>query len=405
MRKWLSTDYLVPCAIIIAVGVMVVLANGREEERDRRSSFSMPALGAQGAPAVSREGLERRVAEMEDRLAKQPDDVDAAVLLADALLRQARVTGSSGLAFRAGALLKRALREAPAHYGANQMLGAVYLSQHRFREAIEVGEKSRAARPHDPMNEGMIGDAHLELGEYDEAFGAFDRMMQLRPSAAAYARVAYARELQGNLAGALEVMKLAADATSGTDLEALTWHHAQIGELYLQLGRIREAKQEFAIASQAFPGHPFAVSGYARAIEAEGDPDGALTLLRDLVERAPVADLYVRIGDLLGHQGRHEEAERSYALAEAAWRSDMPEPARLARFLADRGKNIAEAVRLAEDTAARRRDIFTEDARAWAYFKAGRIADAKQAIASALRTGSRDRDILAHAAAIHREGT
>lgn len=249
MRKWLSPDYLVPCAIIIAVGVMVVLANSREEARDRRSSFSAPALGAPGAPAVSREGLERRVADMEGRLARQPDDVGAAVLLADALLRQARVTGNSGLAFRAEALLKKALREAPAHYGANQMLGAVYLSQHRFREAIEVGERSRAARPYDPVNDGMIGDAHLELGEYDEAFDAFDRMMQLRPSAAAYARVAYARELQGNLTGALEAMKLAADATSGADLEALAWHRAQTGELYLQLGKIREAKQEFAIAS------------------------------------------------------------------------------------------------------------------------------------------------------------
>lgn len=83
----------------------------------------------------------------------------------------------------------------------------------------------------------------------------------------------------------------------------------------------------------------------------------------------------------------------------------MPEPAKLARFLADRGKNVAEAVRLAEDAAASRRDIFTEDARAWAYFKAGRLADARKAMAGALRTGTRDRDILAHAKAIHRERT
>ena len=95
--------------------------------------------------------------------------------------------------------------------------------------------------------------------------------------------------------------------------------------------------------------------------------------------------------------GRHEEAERSYALAEAAWRSDTPEPKNLARFLADRGDKIDEAVRVAEQAAAGRHDIFTNDALAWAYFKAGRLADAKKAIASALRTGTRDRDILAHA--------
>ena len=45
-------------------------------------------------------------------------------------------------------------------------------------------------------------------------------------------------------------------------------------------------------------------------------------------------------------------------------------------------------------------DIFTEDALAWAYFKAGRIEDARRTILRASRTGSRDRDILRHAAAI-----
>ena len=44
--------------------------------------------------------------------------------------------------------------------------------------------------------------------------------------------------------------------------------------------------------------------------------------------------------------------------------------------------------------------VGAEDALAWAYFKAGRIEDAKKAIALALRTGTRDRDIRAHATAI-----
>jgi hypothetical protein len=57
-------------------------------------------------------------------------------------------------------------------------------------------------------------------------------------------------------------------------------------------------------------------------------------------------------------------------------------------------------VKIAEQAAAVRHDIFTDDALAWAYFKAGRLADARRAIARALRTGSTDRDLRAHAAAI-----
>jgi hypothetical protein len=57
-------------------------------------------------------------------------------------------------------------------------------------------------------------------------------------------------------------------------------------------------------------------------------------------------------------------------------------------------------VTIAEAAAADRHDIFTEDALAWACFKAGRTGDAKRAIALALRTGTRDATIRAHAQAI-----
>jgi len=59
-----------------------------------------------------------------------------------------------------------------------------------------------------------------------------------------------------------------------------------------------------------------------------------------------------------------------------------------------------DPVALAEQIAATRHDIVTDHALAWAYFKVGRIADARRAIERALRTGSRDANLLAHAAAI-----
>jgi tetratricopeptide (TPR) repeat protein len=255
-------------------------------------------------------------------------------------------------------------------------------------------------RPQDSVNYGVLGDAHLELGEYDEAFDAFDQMMRLRPGAASYARVAYAREIQGNLTGALESMTLAADASEGGDVEGTAWYRAQVGELYLRLDKPHDAMLAFAAASRAFPGHPFAVAGYAKALDAIGKHDEALALVDDLVRKSPTPDLHARLGDVLAQAGRHEEAETEYALAEAAWRSDAPEPKNLARFLADRGQKTDEAVAIAETAAAARHDIFTQDALAWAYFKAGRVEDAKRTIHLALRTGTRDRDILRHARAI-----
>ena len=379
---------------------MVAIANWRDVHQSRVTPTRVPQLGTRGA-GTGREDLSKRIIDLRASVAARPDNVGLAVTLADALVRQTRITGNVGLALEAEAALRRALIADPGNYDANRELGSLLLSQHRFREAIAVGEKNRDARPYDPLNYGVIGDGHLELGEYQQAFDAFDKMMALRPSAAAYARVAYARELQGNLTGAVESMKLAADATPPDDPEALAWHHAQVGDLYLRLGKPHEAEAEYIVSSHAFPGHPFAMMGYARLLASRGEKSSALAMLQELARTAPTPDLAARIGDLLEQLGRHDEAQRQYALAEAGWRVDAPEPKNLARFLADHDRKIPEAVAIAEKAATERHDIFTEDALAWAYFKAGRAAAAREAIAQALRTGTKDADILAHAKAIN----
>ena len=399
MRRFFTPSTIVSVVIIAAVTAIVAAANWRDARLSGLASTRPMSMGTRGAN-TGRADLARRIVELRAAAVRRPDDIGAAVMLADALVRQTRVTGNSGLAIEAEAALRRALTNDPSNYDANRQLGSLLLSQHRFREAVAVGKKNRDARPYDPISYGIIGDGLLELGEYDQAFETFDKMMALRPSSASYARVAYARELQGNVNGAIEAMKLAADATPPDDPEALAWHRAQVGDLYLRLGKTHEAETEYIAASHAFPGHPFAMIGYARLLAARGEPGSALVLLQELAKTAPTPDLAARTGDLLAALGRRDEAERQYALAEAGWRVDAPEPKNLARFLADHERRIPEAVAIAEKAALERKDIFTEDALAWAYFKAGRVADAHGAIAQALRTGTRDADIRAHAEAI-----
>lgn len=383
----------VAIAIIAGVFALILRANSHPGRPPRDD-------GRQGTPATSRDGLQQAVDAAQRRLRQQPTDASTAVRLADALLRQARVSGNAGLALSAEQALAPVLRDEPLAYEARRMLGTVYLSQHRFREAIREAERARDQQPRDDWNYGVMGDGHLELGEYEEAFADFQRMMDLRPTAGAYARAAYAFELRGHLDAALEAMKLSIDATDPNDSESLAWHHAQIGDLYRQLGRPEDAAVEYAWADHSFPGHPLAQIGLARVREAAGDVHGAVTLYEALASRAPSPDVAEHLGDLYAATGRPADAARQYALAETGWRVDTPQPASLARFLADHDRDLDEAVRLAESAARDRHDIFTEDALAWACFKAGRVRDARQAISRALRTGTRDVRIRAHASAI-----
>ena len=371
----------------------------------RGSSISTAAARSAAAGAIdtrmsatSRADLDRTVKTMTARLTARPTDSTAAIALADALLRQTRVNGNAGLAMHAEFALKTVLDHDRDDYDARRMLAAVYLSQHRFRDAIGEAERCRAMRASDAWVYGVLGDAHIELGDYPEAFDAFDRMTALRPNAAAYARASYARELQGDLDGALRLMQMATDATSAQDAESLAWHHAQLGHLYLELGSLDAARREYEHTDFVFPGHPFALDGLARVEAARGHDTAALELVMKRLDSSPTPADAAFAGDLLAKLGRPDAAELQYRLAEAAWRVDAPEPSKLARFLAGHRRHLDEAVRLAE--GAGRHDIFTDDALAWAYFQTGRVAEARAAIRRALRTGSCDKDIRAHAAAI-----
>jgi tetratricopeptide (TPR) repeat protein len=226
-------------------------------------------------------------------------------------------------------------------------------------------------------------------------------MMAKRPSAAAYARVAYARELRGNLEGALQAMQLAADATPPQDPEAQAWYMAQLGELSLRMGRLDDADRDYRRAAFLFPRYPHAVIGLGKVKGARGDRDGALTIYRDQMKRTPTLDLAARVGDLYAEVGNAAESERYYQLAEdLAGPGAAQTEAHLALFLADHDRKLPEAVKIGEAVAAMRQDIFTEDAVAWAYYKVGRLDEALAASTRALRTGTRDERILSRAALI-----
>jgi len=360
-----------------------------------------PAVGMPGAPATSADGLKQRIAEMDTRLQSQPRDAAAALLLADALLRQARASNDGRPANRAAAVLRTVLTDDPGQYDALRLLGAVYLSQHRFRDALETGRRARAARPTDAWNHGVIGDALLELGDYDAAFAAFDTMASIRPGADAYARISYARELRGDLAGALEAMELAGAATSPHDAEAKAWYTAQTGELTLRMGRLADAERAYRHAVFFYPDYPHAVVGLGKVKMARGERDAALAIFRDQFRRTPTVDLAARIGDILAVQGAVEETAHYYQLAEElAGPPPAQTEASLALFLADHDRKLPEALKIAQAVAATRHDIVTDDALAWALFKTGRVDEAATWSQRALRTGTRDERILSHAAAI-----
>ena len=247
----MSNRWIVPLASVVAIAFVSVATL-----RDARqaSAAAIPRALPASTPGTSRAELTSTMNEMSAKLASDPGNAAAVVSLASTMIRLQRVNNDGRAVITAEQHLRAFLARKPDHYEARRLLAAVLLSQHRFADAIKEANRTMAADPRDAWNYGAAGDGYIELGDYARAFDAFDRMGQLQPGPASYARTAYALELKGDLEGALEYMRRAAEGTSPNDPESQAWHYAQMGDLLVQLGRLPRARIEFERADANVPG-------------------------------------------------------------------------------------------------------------------------------------------------------
>ncbi len=359
------------------------------------------------APAYVGEGTvsrtDRSIGALQERLRQRMDDQPSQTALGLAYLQKARETGDPGYYTRAEGVLSQALERAPDDADTLVGLGALALARHRFEEGLGWGERAVAANPHKAAAYGVVGDAYVELGRYEDAVATFQRMVDVQPGQAAYARVSYARELHGDVVGAIEAMELAVSAgVPGT--EATEWTRVQLGHLHFNRGDLDSAAAAYTQSLALSPGSVHALGGLARVAAARGDFDGAIDLYARATERLPVPELVIGLGDAYRAAGRIAEAERQDELVRVIQRlyaeNGVDTDLEMALFDVDRGLNLDAAVAQARGEWAKRRGIHVADTLAWALYRRGDCREADGFAREALRLGTRDALLLFHAGRI-----
>jgi tetratricopeptide (TPR) repeat protein len=366
----------------------------------------MPALAALLAPAASAapSPADRALGAAEARVARAPERPDAYVALAAAFLQKARETADAAYYTRARPAVDRALALDPGHYGALRTRAWVLVGLHDFRAGLTEARRAQALAPGDWWNYGTIADACLELGDYECAADATERMVSLRPGLPSYTRAAFLRALFGDRPGAIAILRLAAAAAAPDDPESLAWTLVHLGHEHFAGGELAAAAGAYAGALDLLPGYYLALGGLARVRAAEGQYDEAIDLYRRAVERVPAPDLVAALGDVFAAAGEAEEAERQYALVEHVGRvaaaTGNPDGRQLALFYADHGRRPQEALRLARAEAATRGGVYADDTLAWALHANALDRAAARAAHRALRIGTPDAMLEYHAGVI-----
>jgi tetratricopeptide (TPR) repeat protein len=348
---------------------------------------------------------EGTVQALQERLRGNSRDARSYALLGFAYQQRARETGDPSYYPRAAGVLRRARTLAPRNELTTSGLAALALSQHRFRDALGLSRRARSLAPFAARNHGLIGDALVELGRYEEAFRAFDRMSRLKPNLASYARISYGRELLGREVGAIQAMTMAVQS-AGAQSEPAAWSHVQLGKLYFAHGRLGPAAREFRHAIFALPGYVYALDALARVEAARGRPGRAIELARQASDAVPLPEFVATLGDLYWATGKKELAREQYDLVRVTEQTLRANGVRTglehALFKVDHGIDLRRAVAEARAAHRERPTIFADDTLAWALARNGHCEEALQHSKQALRLGTRDASFFFHRGMIER---
>ena len=345
------------------------------------------------------------VAKAQADVRANPYDATALDKLGLAYQQSARETGDPTYYTKSGEALNRALELAPDDLIATSGLGSLALSRHRFRDALALGRRARAISPTTARNYGVIGDALVELGRYREGFRAFDAMASMRPDVSSYSRIGHARYLLGDVPGAIDALKLAADAAEGQG-ETDAWTHVQLSKVYFSVGRLAAAATEARTALRAFPDYALAYDALAWAQFAQGNARAAITSERAAVDRIPLPQYVAMLGDLYRVAGRPQQARRQYGLIRVIERllvaNGVETDLETALFDVDHGIRLRASLALARVAQHERPSIDGDDVLAWALERNGRCGEARQYSRRALALGTRDALKLFHRGMIER---
>lgn len=362
-----------PAAVVAGLAgalfaVSAVVA-GPQEQPERSSSAPAPVDASNGPNAVSA---------LQARLERLPKDWRAWSALGNAYISEAVATADPSYYAKAEQAFARSLELHPEDNDA-ALTGqaALATSRHDFVEALELAEAAKRVNPYNSAAYGVLVDALIELGRYEEAEVQLQRMLDLKPSVASLTRASYFRELHGDIKGArlaLEQARAFASAPSDT-LFTIRF----LGKLAFAHGDVESALRHYDEGLRLSPDDPFLLAARAEALAADGQEEAALKDYERSVQRLPDPVHLADYAALLEDVGKREEAAEQHSIVRAAYRlledAGSTVDLELALYEARLG-NGKEAVQAARREYDRRQTIHTEDALAYALYVDGQYEEA-----------------------------
>ncbi len=345
------------------------------------------------------------------KLDAKPNDHKSAIALANTYILEGRASGNIGYYDKAAmSVVDRILKQDENNYEAVCLKALIELSQHHFVEGLATATKAVQLNPNSAFAYGLLVDANIEMGDYTAALDAADKMVTARPDLRSYSRIAYLREIHGDLPGAIDAMKTAVAAGVPGE-ESTEWCRSQLGKLYENTGEIDLALLQYQLAVAARPAYPNALRGFARLAAFKNQADSAVfyseaaaKVSNDLGIKQALAEVYKtrdpKKADLLMKEVIEEMTEMGEKAIKDPTLGHYSDRELAYAFLQNNNNEKAIVHALAEYNR-RPANIDVNETVAWVHYKANDAATAIPYIEKAMVTKSRNPGLLCIAGLIY----
>ncbi|MBO6830583.1 hypothetical protein [Allomuricauda sp.] len=213
--------------------------------------------------------------------------------------------------------LKRAVEIAAiGKAGYLRALARNYISQHRFREALDLAEKARKFGSGVKETQSLLFDLHMELGNYDLANQYLDSIQNMSDFGYLI-RVAKWNDHKGDLDTAINFMEKAmAKAESSKNKGLQLWSYTNLADFYGHAGRIEESYNLYLRALNIDPQNAYAKKGIAWIVYShERNGKEALRILDSIMQKNQSPEYYLlkaEIADFMENDMQRVQALDDY---------------------------------------------------------------------------------------------
>lgn len=208
-------------------------------------------------------------------------------------------------------LLKANKKTNYSNAGYLRSLARNYISQHRFKEALDLLKKAEINGEKLQQTQLMLVDVYLELGNLPETekylskvknFKSFDYLI----------RVSKYNDHIGNLDKAIAYLESSLEiAKSSNNQSLLQWNYTNLADYYGHAGSIKDSYNAYLKSLELNPNDTYAKKGIAWIVYSyERNPKEALRILNTIIRENATPDYHLLKAEILEFMGDFAEKEK-----------------------------------------------------------------------------------------------